>query len=131
MSIPINGNLTMFCIFTLRSPSCDHNTRERERERERGASVRVPVNFAHLSEPLQVQYEDVWEGPQAQLDAALLQLLAVGAAPGVIWGQLKHKAPVKVRATTTELRTTSLTQDQTSFLYQEENITSNSNCKRA
>ena len=36
-----------------------------------------------------MEYEDVWQGPQAELDAALLELLAVRAAPGVIRSQLQ------------------------------------------
>lgn len=44
----------------------------------------------YLSEPLEVQYEHIWQRPQAELDAALLELLAVGAAPGVVWGQLER-----------------------------------------
>lgn len=58
-----------------------------------------PRRCAHLSEPLQVQDEDVRQRPQAELDAALLQLLAVGAAPGVVGGQLEHT--VQVSASTT------------------------------
>lgn len=42
----------------------------------------------YLTEALEVQYEDVRQCPQAELDAALLELLAVRAAPGVIGGQL-------------------------------------------
>ena len=37
-----------------------------------------------------MQYEHVRQRPQAELDAALLQLLAVGTAPGIVWGQLKY-----------------------------------------
>lgn len=47
----------------------------------------------YLSEPLEMQYEHIWERPQTELNTALLQLLAVGAAPGVVWGQLKHTRP--------------------------------------
>lgn len=62
----------------------------------------LPRRRAHLSEPLQVQDEDVRQRPQAELDAALLQLLAVGAAPGVVGGQLEHT--VQVSANTTRPR---------------------------
>lgn len=37
-----------------------------------------------------MQYEYIRQCPQAELNAALLQLLAVGTAPGVVWGQLKQ-----------------------------------------
>lgn len=47
----------------------------------------------YLSKPLEVQYEHIRQGPQAELDAALLQLLAVGAAPGIIRGQLEQRQP--------------------------------------
>lgn len=45
----------------------------------------VPA-LAHLPEALQVQDEDVRQRPQAHLHHALLQLLAVGALPGVVRG---------------------------------------------
>ena len=41
-----------------------------------------------LPEALEVQDEDVGQRPQAHLDHALLQLLAVGAAPRIVRGQL-------------------------------------------
>lgn len=40
-----------------------------------------------------MQYEHIWQGPEAELDASLLQLLAVGTAPGIVWGQLKAHDP--------------------------------------
>lgn len=42
----------------------------------------------HLSEALQVNDQHVRQRPEAQADASLLQLLAVGAAPGIVGGQL-------------------------------------------
>ena len=48
------------------------------------------VELTYLSESLEMQYEHVRQRPQAELDAALLQLLAVGTAPGIVWGQLKY-----------------------------------------
>lgn len=62
------------------------------------------MKVSYLSEPLEVQYEHIWQRPQAELDAALLELLAVGAAPGVVWSQLepcarththRKKAPIR------------------------------------
>lgn len=53
------------------------------------------VELKYLSEPLEMQYEHIRQRPQAELNAALLQLLAVGTAPGIIWGQLKHTQPRK------------------------------------
>lgn len=52
-----------------------------------------PENLAlphppYLSKALEVKNEDVGQRPQTQLDAALLKLLAVRAAPGVIGGKL-------------------------------------------
>ncbi len=44
--------------------------------------------LSHLPEALQVEDEDVRERPQAHLHHALLQLLTVGALPGIIWGKL-------------------------------------------
>lgn len=43
----------------------------------------------HLSKPLEVQYENIRQGPQAEFDPTLLELPAMGAAPGIIWGQLE------------------------------------------
>lgn len=43
----------------------------------------------HLSEALQVNDQHVRQRPEAQADASLLQLLAVGAAPGIVGGQLE------------------------------------------
>lgn len=45
----------------------------------------TPVSF--LPKPLQVDDEHIGQGPEAQRDAALLQLLAVRTAPGVVGGQ--------------------------------------------
>lgn len=53
---------------------------------ERGELV-PPIS--HLPEALQVEDEDVRERPQAHLHHALLQLLTVGAFPGIIWGKLE------------------------------------------
>lgn len=47
-------------------------------------------NPKYLSEPLEVQYKHIRQRPQAELYPALLQLLAVGTAPGIIRGQLKY-----------------------------------------
>lgn len=44
--------------------------------------------LSHLPEALQMEDEDVRERPQAHLHHALLQLLAVGALPSIIWGKL-------------------------------------------
>lgn len=44
----------------------------------------------YLSESLEMQYQHIRQRPQTELNAALLQLLAVGTAPGIVWGQLKH-----------------------------------------
>lgn len=44
--------------------------------------------LSHLPEALQMEDEDVRECPQAHLHHALLQLLAVGALPSIIWGKL-------------------------------------------
>lgn len=49
-----------------------------------------PGSETYLSEPLEVQDENVRQGPEAELDAALLQLLAVRTAPSVVWCQLEH-----------------------------------------
>lgn len=46
-------------------------------------------NPKYLSEPLEMQYKHIRQRPQAELYPALLQLLAVGTAPGIIRGQLK------------------------------------------
>lgn len=43
----------------------------------------------YLSEAFQVQYEDVRQGPQTELDAALLKLLTVWTSPRVIRSKLK------------------------------------------
>lgn len=43
----------------------------------------------YLSEAFQVKYEDVWQGPQAEFDAALLKLLTVWTAPCIIRSKLK------------------------------------------
>lgn len=48
-----------------------------------------PSRRHYLSEALQVQYEDVRQGPQTELDAALLKLLTVRTAPGIIRSKLE------------------------------------------
>lgn len=45
----------------------------------------------YLSEALQVKDENVWQGPQAEFNAALLELLAVRTSPRVIRSQLEHE----------------------------------------
>lgn len=47
--------------------------------------------YPYLSKPLQVYDEHIRQGPEAQRDAPLLQLLTVWAAPGIIRGQLKTR----------------------------------------
>lgn len=117
--MPINGNLTMFCIFTLRSPSWkaaqDTETEEAtlwycgicgvcwfiKKKAKDALDNQSAFGFdfpfrqclhelKYLSEPLEMQYEHIRQRPEAELNAALLQLLAVGTAPGIVWGQLKH-----------------------------------------
>ncbi|KAL0198358.1 hypothetical protein M9458_006898, partial [Cirrhinus mrigala] len=44
--------------------------------------------LSHLSEAFEVKDEDVWEGPQAHLHHALLQLLTVRTLPRIVRGQL-------------------------------------------
>lgn len=51
--------------------------------------------FADLPEALQVEDEDVWERPKTHLHHALLQLLAMGAFPSVIWGKLMKEGRVR------------------------------------
>lgn len=48
------------------------------------------VVHQYLSEALQVKDEDVGKGPKAELNAALLELLAVRTSPCVIGSQLEH-----------------------------------------
>lgn len=88
MSMPVSGNFTMFCIFIRRSPSCRSNT----------FKFGVFLFFTYivwkdtilyLSEAFQVKYEDVWQGPQAEFDAALLKLFTVWTAPCIIRSKLK------------------------------------------
>lgn len=49
------------------------------------------VVHQYLSEALQVKDEDVWQGPQAEFNAALLELLAVRTSPRVIRSQLEQE----------------------------------------
>lgn len=50
----------------------------------------MPLEWApYLAEALQVDDEHVRQRPEAQGDAALLQLFTVWAPPGVIWGKLE------------------------------------------
>lgn len=50
----------------------------------------MPLEWApYLAEALQVDDKHVRQRPEAQGDAALLQLLTVWAPPGVIWGKLE------------------------------------------
>lgn len=51
--------------------------------------------LTHLPEALQMENEDVWQGPQAHLHHALLQLLTMGALPGIIRCQLIGKTERK------------------------------------
>lgn len=48
----------------------------------------VPA-LSHLPEALQVEDKNVRQRPQAHLNHALLQLLAVGALPGIVWCKLE------------------------------------------
>ena len=50
---------------------------------------KLNIAKVYLSKALQVKYEDVWQGPQTKLDAALLKLLTVWTAPCVIRSELK------------------------------------------
>ena len=50
--------------------------------------VSVCSGEGYLSEAFEMEDEDVWECPEAELDAPLLQLFTVRAAPGVVRGQL-------------------------------------------
>lgn len=62
-----------------------------------------------------MQYEYIRQGPQAELNAALLQLLAMGTAPGIVWGQLKHTQPRHKSSRTSSNHTAykiGLTQDE-------------------
>lgn len=58
----------------------------RQGEVHEGGELVPPL--PHLPEALQVEDEDVRQRPQAHLHHALLQLLTVGALPGVVRGQL-------------------------------------------
>lgn len=59
----------------------------RQGEMHEGGEL-VPA-LSHLPEALQVEDEDVRQRPEAHLHHALLQLLAVGALPGIVWGKLE------------------------------------------
>lgn len=50
-------------------------------------------SLAHLTEPFEVDDEDVGQGPQTQLHHALLEDFAVRALPRIILGQLERKPP--------------------------------------
>lgn len=43
----------------------------------------------HLPKALQVEDEYIWQRPQAHLHHALLELLAVGALPRIVWCKLR------------------------------------------
>lgn len=45
----------------------------------------------YLSEALEVKYEDVWQCPKTQFDAALLELLTVWTSPRIIRGKLEFR----------------------------------------
>lgn len=77
----------------LRSLAAVHHVRRHVQARQGEVHKRgelVPP-LAHLSEALQVEDEDVRQGPEAHLHHALLQLLTVGAFPGIVWGKLETK----------------------------------------
>lgn len=87
--MPISGNFTMFCSFIRRSPSW--NTRHDASYSVSVKTFAAEVHFRgllYLSEALQVKDENVGQGPQAELNAALLELLAVWTSPCVIRSQL-------------------------------------------
>lgn len=72
----------------------------------------VWVELKYLSEPLEMQYEHIRQRPQAELNAALLQLLAVGAAPSIVWGQLKYTQHQSRTSSNHTAYKTSFTQDE-------------------
>lgn len=45
----------------------------------------------YLSEAFEVENEDIGQGPQTELDAALLQLFTVRTPPGIIRSQLRGR----------------------------------------
>ena len=78
-------------------------------------SVDLGLHSTSLPEPLEMQYEHIRQSPQAELNAALLQLLAVGTAPGIVWSQLKHTQPRQHQSRTSSNHTAykiGLTQDE-------------------
>jgi hypothetical protein len=50
------------------------------------------IGLPYLAKPLEVDDKHIRQGPQAQCDAPLLQLLAVWAPPGIVRGKLKQGA---------------------------------------
>lgn len=63
-------------------------------EWEAHKSGELVSSVAHLPESLKVENENVWECPQTHLNHALLQLLAVGALPCIIWSQLHTQGTI-------------------------------------
>lgn len=66
-------------------------------ERELHQRGQLVPPLAQLAEPLQVDDEDVGQGPQAQLYHALLQGLAVRTLPRVVLSQLERQPPGRER----------------------------------
>lgn len=56
------------------------------------------MKLQYLSEALEVEDEDVGQRPQTHLHHPLLQLLTVGALPGVVGGQLESGRQRRVSA---------------------------------
>lgn len=57
-------------------------------ERELHHVLHLHSSITILSKAFQVKYEDVWQRPQTEFDAALLKLLTVRTSPCIIWSKL-------------------------------------------
>lgn len=73
------------------APSCYMGSHVEPRQWELHQRGELVPSLPDLTEPFQVDDQDVRQGPQTQLYHTLLEDLAVGALPCIVLGQLQRK----------------------------------------
>lgn len=69
----------------------EHKPDSQSSNRRTSLWTEATSKLAYLSEALEMEDQDVREGPQAHLHHSLLKLLTVGTLPGIIWSKLKSR----------------------------------------
>lgn len=73
------------------APPCYMGSHVEPRQRELHQRGEFVPSLSHLTEPFQMDDQDVRQGPQTQLYHTLLEDLAVRALPCIVLGQLERK----------------------------------------